>query len=204
MNAPWNKDRAVGQKKPFSLQDIKTITQHLQREKRYRDLTLFCLGVDTMLRGSDLLRLRLSDVMQANRHPKSEFIWNQQKTKSPVVAAITPFTQSAICAHSAIAKLDMDDFLFVSDRSANQPLSTNYLRRLVKKWADIAGLEPAEYSSHSLRRSKPSHLYREGVRPEMLQLLLGHKSIQSTTAYLGIERNEALDLARKYDCFKEV
>lgn len=204
MNAPWNKDRAVGQKKPFSLQNIKTISQHLQRKNQYRDLTLFCLGVDTMLRGSDLLRLRLTDVMQANRHPKSEFIWTQKKTKSSVVAAITPFTQSAICAYSATDGLALNDYLFTSERNPLRPLSTSYLRRLVKQWAEIAALDPAKYSSHSLRRSKPAHLYREGVRPEMLQLLLGHKSIQSTTAYLGIERNEALDLARKFDCFKEL
>ena len=87
---PWNKGRAVGQKRPFAREEIWAITRYLEDRKMFRDLCLFCLGIDTMLRGSDLVRLKVSDVTSKNGHPKKELIWNQKKTGSSVVTAITP------------------------------------------------------------------------------------------------------------------
>ena len=83
------------------------------------------------------------------------------------------------------------------------PISTSYLRRLVKRWAERLELDPENYSSHSLRRSKPAAMYAAGVRPETLRLLLGHASIVSTQEYLGIEKHQALSAAREFDVFKE-
>jgi len=203
-SVPWNKGIAVGQKRPFSQDEILAICDELDRAKRYRDLCLFTLGIDTMLRGSDLVRLRVSDVMDAPSKPKLEFIWNQQKTNNPVVSALTPFTQSVLCCHVGTDKLRQDDFLFSSFKStANKPLTTSGLRYLVKSWTSLIGLNPEYYSSHSLRRTKPAMLYAHGVRPEMLRLLLGHQNLQSTQSYLGIDQREALELARKHDCFRE-
>ena len=201
---PWNKDRAVGQKCPFTKENIWAITRNLEEQKQFRDLCLFCLGIDTMLRSSDLVRLKVLDVTHSNGHTKSEFTWSQKKTGSPVVSAITPYAQSAVSCHIASNGLKFDDYLFTAKRGdGSKPLTPGYLRRLVKKWAKQIGLDPTDYAGHSLRRSKPSHLYAQGVRPEMLRLLLGHKSLQSTQVYLGIDQRDALDLARKYDCFKE-
>lgn len=202
--APWNKDRAVGQKRPFSRDQIGQLTTLLERAGRFQELALFCLGIDTMLRGSDLVRLRVSDVMYRDRLPKAEFTWNQQKTGKSVVTAITPFSQTVLRVYVARHDLGPGAYLFSARRGdGSTPITTNYFRRLVKKWAEELGLDPTDYSGHSLRRSKPSHLYAEGVRPEMLRLLLGHQSLQSTQAYLGIDQSEALALARKFDCFKE-
>lgn len=201
---PWNKDRAIGQKRPFTPIDIQRLSAMLEKAERLKELTLFCLGIDTMLRGSDLVRLRFSDVMHWDRQPKSDFTSSQKKTGKTVVTAITPSCQTVLVNYVDQYALSGQDLLFTADRGNRQkPITTNYLRRLVKKWAEDLGRDPADYSSHSLRRSKPSHLYAQGVRPEMLRLLLGHKSLQSTQEYLGIDQGEALALARKYDCFKE-
>ncbi len=201
---PWNKDRAVGQKRPFTTQHIILLTQRLDNDRRLKEMALFCLGIDTMLRGSDLLRLVVRDVMDCDGGPKAEFTWSQKKTGKPVVTAITPFTQLAVRRYISQSNLKRDDLLFTAQRGdGGKPITTNYLRRLVKKWAVELGLGPENYAAHSLRRSKPSHLYAQGVKPEMLRLLLGHTSLQSTQEYLGIDQGEALALAQKYDCFKE-
>jgi len=201
---PWNLGRKLGQKKPFTFDQIQSLTRLLEDKKRYRDLCLFCLGIDTSLRGGDLVRLKVSQVMDELGCPKKELQAIQQKTGQGAVAAITPYTQSAVNCFVVEAGLKSNDYLFTGRTGDRQkPLSTNYLRRLVKSWAEMLGLNPADYSSHSLRRSKVSYLYARGVRPEMLRYLLGHASIQSTQEYLGLDRNQALDLARKFDCFGE-
>ncbi len=201
---PWNKDRVVGQKHPFSQDQIHLITDELEFSKSFRDLCLFCLGIDTMLRGSDLVRLKVSDVMDAKKHPKTEMAWKQTKTDNPVMAAITPYTQSAICCHVTSNHLQMDDYLFTAKRSDGaRPISTSTLRILVKDWAQSIGLHPEHYSGHSLRRTKPAMMYSQGVRSEPIRRLLGHQNLKSTQNYLGIDQREALDLARKHDCFRK-
>ena len=203
IHVPWNKGRVVGQKRPFSQDEVLAMTDELDRRKAYRDLCLFSFGIDTMLRASDLLQLRVRDVMDRGRHPKVEFASSQQKTKHPVISTLTPFAQFALCCHVGTDDLGFDEYLFQPLRGEHDgPISTSSLRYLVKSWALSIGLNPQDYSSHSLRRTKPAMLYSRGVRPEMLRLLLGHQNLQSTQSYLGIDQREALDLARKHDCFR--
>lgn len=201
---PWNKGRAVGQKRPFSKDDIKAIARELESQKLFRDLCLFCVGIDTMLRGVDLVGLQVCDLINTNGHPKKELSWRQKKTNFPVISALTPYTQSAIVCHVASSKLEATDFLFWSMRGGRSGhITTSQLRVLIKSWARMVGLSDEDYSGHSLRRSKPALLYANGVRPEMLRLLLGHQNIHSTQSYLGINQQEALALARRFDCFNE-
>ncbi len=201
--APWNKGMVVGQMRPFTKAQIQSITRTLEEKKSFRDLCLFCLGIDTMLRGSDLIEVKVADVIAPDGDVKSEFKWSQKKTGRPVTSALTPYTKSAINVLVKAKKLSKNDYLFPSRKIIGEPITTGTLRRLVKKWAYMLGLPDGEYSGHSLRRTKPSLLYAKGVRPEMLRILLGHQSLQSTQEYLGIDQNEALEIARQHDCFRE-
>jgi hypothetical protein len=56
---PWNKGKLVGQKAPFKLKEIWAIRTRLQMAGRSRDLALFDLGIDSKLRGCDLVKLRV-------------------------------------------------------------------------------------------------------------------------------------------------
>ncbi len=59
------------------------------------------------------------------------------------------------------------------------------------------GLDPELYGTHSLRRSKASLIYRRTKNLRAVQLLLGHAKLDSTTRYLGIEVEDALELAEQ-------
>ena len=59
---PWNKGKSVGQKAPFSPRDVQTIKQIVENAGNLRDLALFAVGIDTMLRAVDLLALQVRDV----------------------------------------------------------------------------------------------------------------------------------------------
>ena len=52
---PWNKGKIVGQKAPFKVKDIWALRVRLQMENRVRELALFNLGIDSKLRGCDLV-----------------------------------------------------------------------------------------------------------------------------------------------------
>ena len=76
-------------------------------------------------------------------------------------------------------------------------LSTRQYARIVDQWMGEIGLDPAAYGTHSLRRTKASLIYRRTKNLRAVQLLLGHTKLESTVRYLGIEVDDALEMAEQ-------
>ncbi|WP_079203561.1 tyrosine-type recombinase/integrase [Pseudomonas sp. CC6-YY-74] len=193
---PWNKGKLVGQKAPLRLRDIWAIRVRLQLAARVRDLALFDLAIDSKLRACDLTKLRLRDVAHGD-HVSPRAIVMQQKTQRPVQFEITEQTRTALEAWVNLAKLRSDDFLFPSRLHCSEHLSTRQYARIVKAWVTSIGLEPALYGTHTLRRTKVSLIYRRTKNLRAVQLLLGHTKLESTVRYLGIEVDDALEIAEQ-------
>jgi len=67
----------------------------------------------------------------------------------------------------------------------------------VDKWVRDIGLDPSEYGTHSMRRTKASLIYRRTKNLRAVQILLGHTKMESTIRYLGIEVEDALEMAEQ-------
>jgi hypothetical protein len=81
--APWNKGRLTGQKRSLKPKEVWAIRVRLQLERRRRDLALFNPAIDSKLRGCDLVRLRINDVLVGGQvRDRATVI--QQKTGRPV------------------------------------------------------------------------------------------------------------------------
>lgn len=193
---PWNKGKFIGQKAPLRLRDIWAIRVRLQLTDRVRDLALFDLAIDSKLRACDLTKLRLRDVAHGD-HVSPRAIVMQQKTQRPVQFEITEQTRTALDAWIHLAKLRNDDFLFPSRLHCSEHLSTRQYARIVKAWVTSIGLDPALYGTHTLRRTKASLIYRRTKNLRAVQLLLGHTKLESTVRYLGIEVDDALEMAEQ-------
>ncbi len=193
---PWNKGKLIGQKTPLKLQQIWSIRIRLQMRQKTRDLALFNLAIDSKLRGCDLVKIRVSDVSQGGRiQSRAQVI--QQKTQQPVQFEITEQTRQAIDAWINSAELRALDYLFPSRIKASPHLSTRQYARIVEKWVQEIGLDPANYGTHSMRRTKASLIYKRTKNLRAVQLLLGHTKLESTVRYLGIEVDDALELAEQ-------
>ena len=79
------------------------------------------------------------------------------------------------------------------------PISTRQYARLVSKWVSGIGLDEAAFGTHSLRRTKATMIYRQTGNLRAVQLLLGHSKIESTVRYLGVEVDDALEIAESVD-----
>jgi integrase len=64
-------------------------------------------------------------------------------------------------------------------------------------WVEGLGLDPAEYGTHSMRRTKATLIYRRTKNLRAVQLLLGHSKLESTVRYLGIEVDDALEISEQ-------
>ena len=76
-------------------------------------------------------------------------------------------------------------------------LGTRQYARIVDGWVEEIGLDPAAYGTHSVRRPKPTLIYRRTKNRRAVQLRLGHTKLESTVRYLGIEVDDALEIAEQ-------
>ena len=192
----WNKGKLVGQKAPFKVSEIWAIRIRLQMKRRLRELALFDLGIDSKLRACDLVKLRVCDVCHGDRVAARAIVL-QQKTQRPVQFEITSPTREAVDAWIKDAGLRSDDFLFPSRLNRSPHLGTWQYARIVTAWVEEIGLDPAAYGTHSMRRTKPTLIYRRTKNLRAVQLLLGHTKLESTIRYLGIEVDDALEIAEQ-------
>jgi integrase len=195
---PWNKGKLIGQKAPLNLKEIWAIRIRLQLAHRARDLALFNLGIDSKLRGCDLVGLRVCDVAQGGRIA-SRAIVMQRKTHRPVQFELTDQTREAVQAWITQAKLTGDQFLFPSRLRASSHLSTRQYAKIVDAWVSSIGLDPNDYGTHTMRRTKATLIYRRTKNLWAVQLLLGHTKLESTVRYLGIQVDDALEIAEQTD-----
>jgi integrase len=172
----------------------------LANEGNRRDLALFSMGIDTMLRGSDLLGLKVEDVPDHTGKVVEQCTICQQKTGKSTVVALLPSRRQVLTQWIAVSGKLPWHSLFTGVRPQQlQPLSTPQYRRLVKRWAAYARLAPRQFSTHSLRRTKATLVYQHTHNIEVVRQLLGQSSVAATSTYLGIAKRDALEMARKFE-----
>jgi integrase len=193
---PWNKGKLVGRKAPLKPQHIWGIRVHLLMANNTRELALFNLAIDSKLRGCDLVKLRVSDISRGGRiQNRAQII--QQKTQQPVQFEITEQTRDALSVWIEKAGLRALDYFFPSRQRNSPHLSTRQYARIVAHWVSSIGLDPCNYGTHSLRRTKASIIYKRTINLRAVQLLLGHTKLESTIRYLGVDVDDALELAEQ-------
>jgi integrase len=158
-----------------------------------RDLAMFNLAIDSKLRGCDLVALKLEDIAP-NGYAIDRATIRQRKTGRPVKFELTDQTGQAVDDYLRASGKKAGEFLFTSRRHKGRCMTTRQYARLVTKWIADIGLDSKLFGTHSLRRTKATLIYRRTV-----QLLLGHRKIESTVRYLGIEVDDALAIAEQVE-----
>jgi integrase len=194
----WNRGKIVGQKPPLKIKEVWAIRVRLQLAGRSRDLALFNLAIDSKLRGCDVVKVGIEDVLLSGTL-RSRASVVQKKTGKPVTFEITDQTRLAIQGWLHHLGGRQRGPLFPSRVNPKRSISTRQYARLVDSWVASIGLDPSAYGTHSLRRTKATLIYRRTGNIRAVQLLLGHAKLESTVRYLGIKVEDALAIAEQVD-----
>jgi len=194
----WNKGRIIGQKRPLLPKQVWAIRARLEIAGYLRDLALFNVAIDSKLRGCDLVKLTVTDLVKDDRVRERVSVI-QSKTKRPVQFELTENTRETVIAWVTSPEMIGCRFMFPSRFHDRPHISTRQYGRLVRDWVTAIGLEPSGYGTHSLRRTKAAEIYRKTGNLRAVQLLLGHTKIDSTVRYLGVELEDALCIAERID-----
>ena len=108
---------------------------------RIRELAPFNLGIDSKLRGCDLVKLKVRDVCHGD-HVGARAIVMQQKTQRPAQFETTQPTRDTLQAWIKRAALRSDDYLFPSRIHDSPHLGTRQYARILEGWIGELGLDP--------------------------------------------------------------
>ena len=183
-------------KKPLSREHIQRLRKLVKGHPLHE--LLLNLGIDLMLRSSDLRNLKVSDVINPSGSVKETVSVKQQKTGKTTLAM--PLMQTSVSAiETHLKNRDHDDFIFRGNKShyTRKPITTQQYGRIVKGWMSALGLEDVSgFSTHSMRKSKATAIYESTHDVDAVRRLLGQSSVTATSAYLGVSDESALDLAK--------
>jgi integrase len=194
----WNKGKLIGAKPPLRPKHVWAIRTKLQVEGRIRELAMFNLAIDSKLHGCDVVALKVEDVAP-NGYAVDRATVRQKKTRQPIRFELTEQTRQAIDEYLKATGMKGGDFLFPSRRNGGCCITTRHYARLVSDWIASIDLDANRFGTHSLRRTKASLIYRRTGNLRAVQLLLGHRKIESTVRYLGIDVDDALAIAEQVD-----
>lgn len=150
---------------------------------------LFVLGINSGLRISDLLALRLSDVVDAKGKVKETVSIRERKTDKVKMFRLNGIATKDIAPYvAALDKpLNLDAPLFPS-RKGKGAISRVQAWEILNEAAHAVGLE--EIGTHTLRKTFGYHARKRGVGIELLQVIFNHSSPAVTKRYLGITQDE--------------
>lgn len=174
----WNAGRKLGAKRPLKPKEIWAIRFMLVQEHQLRGRVLFDLAIDSKLRGCDLVKVRIGDLVAGGR-VRNRAMVIQQKTKRPVQFELLEPARSSLLAWLERRGGSVDSFAFPSRIDHTDHLSTRQYARLVDEW--ITGIAAL--------------IYKQTGNLRAVQILLGHTKIESTVRYLGVDIEDALALA---------
>src|SRR5713226_296233 len=152
----WNKGLVIGQKDAFTPAQVKRIRQVLADRgvPGLRDLALFSVAAVTMQKKPELLNLTVKDVQLLNGTIRS-LVEVARTRRPPVRCVLSKATAKALGKWIAVSDKKRTDYIF-SGRGAGRPrpMTVRQLHRLLTSWVAEAGLDPKNYGTESLRRTK--------------------------------------------------
>jgi len=174
-----------------TLQDIQKIKKMLKKEKKYRDLLMFTLGLNFALRGGDLLRLKVSDLYDEEMNPKPRIRLREKKTGKENVIGIMNGAKDALLEFRKQSNLEYSDNFIFKSRKGMGHITRLHMCRIIKDACAKVGMDDINVGSHTLRKSWGYHAYTKfDMSLDSIMLKLNHQSITSTKRYIGLSQFE--------------
>lgn len=174
-------------------------TNDRQRARALRDRALVELLYGLGLRQSELRAAQLTDLDLSGQQLLVRTAKRGERRTLPLPEASVPWLGSWLReGRPALMRAPDDGALLVSARLGHR-LGTGSVWWIISKLASRAGLDA---NPHALRRGLATGLVRAGVPVPVVQAVLGHKQLRTTTRYVAVERGdlrqavEGLDAAR--------
>jgi site-specific recombinase XerD len=169
----------------LNIEESKKLLGAIDGEHRERDFAIITLFLNCGLRLSELVAINLNRI-------KNDTLTVVGKGDKERTIYLNSACKRAIEAYLKVRPVDGvkdKNALFISERK--QRISNKTVQHIVKKYIKAAGLDPERYSTHKLRHTAATLMYRHGkVDIRALQEILGHESIATTEIYTHVDSEQ--------------
>lgn len=184
-----------------STKKIAQIKNLLRGQRRFRDLLLFTVGINSALRASDLLKLKVGDFLDEDGEIKDRFSIREEKRGKRQEVVINDSIREALEAYLTAYPTIQDDpshFLFFNTKSGDyhQPISRQQAWNFITAICQEVGLR-GQYGTHTLRKTWGYHARMNGVDLALIMHKLNHSDLAYTKRYLGITDEELEMVVRR-------
>ena len=169
----------------LNIQESKQLLNSIEGQFSERDYAIITIFLNCGLRLSELVGINMTNI----KGTVLSVIGKGDKERS------VPLNNACINALEDYKKVRPNNAvkdrnaLFLSERK--QRISKESVQKIVKKYIKAAGLDPERYSTHKLRHTAATLMYKYGnVDIRALQELLGHESIATTQIYTHLDSNQ--------------
>ncbi len=161
------------------------------KSQNLRDYALFVLGINSGLRISDLLSLKITDVVDEKRRIRDRISLREQKTGK---VKDFPLGQTSVKAlQEYLRTLEQQEGYLFPSRKGGGPISRQHAWRIISQAAKTVGIDE-RIGTHTLRKTFGYWAFKSGVDITRIQKLLNHSSPGVTLAYIGITQEELDDV----------
>ena len=174
-----------------NIEDIEALKNYFFKVKpNMRNYAMTCLGINSALRVSDLLKLRWKDVYDfTGRHYRKHITTVEKKTKKQTQIALNQSAVEALTIYmESLSEVQPMDYLFPG-KNKGSALSRCQAFRVLNEAGHELHFE-MEISCHTLRKTFGYHACKAGAQPTVLMRVFNHSSFQNTERYLGIDQDE--------------
>jgi site-specific recombinase XerD len=158
-----------------------------------RDYCLFVLGINIGLRISDLLNLKVKDLMDGRKVKKAIRIKEFKTGKTKIFQINQNASQSIHIYLADIKDFSEDMFIFKSRKGTNAPISRVQAWQILSNCAENAGIKE-KIGTHTLRKTFGYWAYKQGIDITLLQKIFNHSAPSITLRYIGITQDDINDV----------
>lgn len=177
---------------------ISQIKNLLRGRGNYRNLLLFVVGINSALRISDLLSLRVHHFFDENGQIKDRFSIKELKRGKRQEIIVNNSIKEAILEfkeHYPSLLLNLNQPVFFNPKT-NQAIKRGQAWKFITLVCKDVGLS-GNYGTHSLRKTWGYHARMNGVDLALIMHKLNHNSVAYTKRYLGITDDELEEVVKK-------
>ncbi len=169
---------------------IKQMYQYLNgKDSKYG--LLFKFGLNTGLRISDILPLKVNNILKNNGEFKEYLVLNEKKTGKEKKIKLNAALRKTILAYIKSAKLTHDSYLFSSSKGDHIGRVQAY--RVLKEAATVIGIE--NFGTHSLRKTWGYWTYKiSRYNVGLIMDTFNHSSQNITLRYIGVNQDQKDEL----------
>ena len=169
------------------LHEVEDTLLHNFREGR-RNYTVFQIGKATLLRVSDVLALRRSEIYEDDGTIRKNAYIRDKKTGKPNVLYLKPVKQDLIDYFNWLNKQNIQsEWLFPSSRDQSRHITEKQFYKIMAKTGDLLGIN--YLGTHSMRKTGAYRVYTQThYNIGLVMSLLNHTSEAMTLKYLGLDQ----------------